>query len=82
MKFEDKQIIEKFHKMYGKDVEALRKQKERYAKLENESLQKFDDTKKYFFSLPKRTEIGGNHTDHNHGKVITESVNLWRTRYS
>ncbi len=28
------------------------------------------------FSAPGRTEIGGNHTDHNHGKVIAASVNL------
>ncbi len=28
-----------------------------------------------FFSAPGRTEIGGNHTDHQHGKVICASVN-------
>ena len=28
------------------------------------------------FSAPGRTEIGGNHTDHQHGKVLTGSVNL------
>ena len=27
-------------------------------------------------TAPGRTEIGGNHTDHNHGKVLTGSVNL------
>lgn len=27
------------------------------------------------FSAPGRTEIGGNHTDHNHGKVLAASVN-------
>ena len=29
-----------------------------------------------FFTSPGRTEIGGNHTDHNHGKVLTGSINL------
>ena len=29
-----------------------------------------------FFSAPGRTEIGGNHTDHQHGKVLAAAVNL------
>ncbi|MDR2150262.1 MAG: galactokinase [Spirochaetaceae bacterium] len=29
-----------------------------------------------FFSAPGRTELGGNHTDHNNGKVIAAAVNL------
>ena len=29
-----------------------------------------------FFSAPGRTEIGGNHTDHNHGRVIAGAVDL------
>jgi len=28
------------------------------------------------FSVPGRTEIGGNHTDHNHGRVLAGAVNL------
>ena len=28
------------------------------------------------FSAPGRTELGGNHTDHNHGKVIAASIQL------
>lgn len=28
------------------------------------------------FSAPGRTEISGNHTDHNHGKVLAGSINL------
>lgn len=30
----------------------------------------------YVFSAPGRTEIGGNHTDHQHGKVLAAAVNL------
>ena len=29
-----------------------------------------------FFSAPGRTEVGGNHTDHNNGKVLAAAVNL------
>ncbi len=40
----------------------------------------FTDTFGYdefeLFSSPGRTEIGGNHTDHNHGKVIAGSVHM------
>ena len=28
------------------------------------------------FSAPGRTEIGGNHTDHQHGRVLAAAVNL------
>ena len=30
----------------------------------------------HLFSAPGRTEIGGNHTDHNYGRVLAGSVNL------
>lgn len=29
-----------------------------------------------FYSAPGRTEIGGNHTDHNHGRVLAASIDL------
>ena len=32
--------------------------------------------KVYHFSAPGRTEIGGNHTDHQHGRVLAGSVNI------
>ena len=28
------------------------------------------------FSAPGRTEVGGNHTDHNHGRVLAAGINL------
>ena len=30
----------------------------------------------YFFSAPGRTELGGNHTDHQHGRVLAAAVTL------
>ncbi len=35
--------------------------------------------KHYLFSAPGRTEIGGNHTDHQHGCVLAAAVNLETT---
>ena len=32
--------------------------------------------KQYVFSAPGRTEIGGNHTDHQHGCVLAAAVDL------
>lgn len=29
-----------------------------------------------YFSSPGRTEISGNHTDHNHGKILAGSIHL------
>lgn len=76
MNFNNAYIIEKFHRMYGEQNEIIEGQKDRYQKLENDFLQKFNECEKYFFSAPGRTEICGNHTDHNHGKVLAGSVNL------
>ena len=35
-----------------------------------------ENTEAAIFSAPGRTEIGGNHTDHQRGKVLTGSVDL------
>lgn len=34
------------------------------------------DNDTFIFSAPGRTEIGGNHTDHQHGRVLAGAVNL------
>ena len=36
----------------------------------------FGDKKARVWSAPGRTEIGGNHTDHQHGKVVAASVDM------
>lgn len=36
----------------------------------------FGGAPEYYFSAPGRTEIGGNHTDHQRGKVLAGAVNL------
>lgn len=37
---------------------------------------RFPETEATLFSAPGRTELGGNHTDHQHGRVLAASVNL------
>ena len=35
-----------------------------------------DERDVFVYSVPGRTELSGNHTDHNHGKVIASSIDL------
>lgn len=63
-----------FEKLYG---EESAEQKLRYEKIKTEFAKQFGSADNIeFFSAPGRTEIGGNHTDHNHGRVLAASVNL------
>ncbi len=75
-KMASKPIIMDIDKLYRED--NLKQQKARYKKA-------VEDYKRYFssegeniriFSAPGRTEVGGNHTDHNCGKVLAASVDL------
>lgn len=59
-------------------LKELDQQKERYNKAIEAYSSYFGGIGKDFrlFSAPGRTEVGGNHTDHNHGKVLAAGVNL------
>lgn len=48
----------------------------RYQELVTKFQKTFGDEELMMFSSPGRTEISGNHTDHNHGKVLAGSINL------
>jgi galactokinase len=65
-----------FKTLYGADPDGLKKQGERYASLLKLFVKSFGDKPVEFFSSPGRTEIGGNHTDHNWGRVLAGAVNL------
>ncbi len=65
-----------FIKLYGKDEEVFKSQYNRYGKMLKMYREHFDESEQFFFSTPGRTEIGGNHTDHNLGRVIAASINL------
>lgn len=50
--------------------------KERYQHIIHQFTAAFGEKDMSLFSAPGRTEISGNHTDHNHGKVLAGSINL------
>ena len=57
--------------------EDIELQKERYTKLAEKFEEYFgSDREVEVYSAPGRTEVCGNHTDHNHGCVLAASVNL------
>ena len=63
--------------LYGAEESILREQQARYAQLLDRFHSLFGEREgAAFFSAPGRTEIGGNHTDHNNGRVLAASVNL------
>ncbi|MDD6063134.1 MAG: galactokinase family protein [Oscillospiraceae bacterium] len=54
----------------------LAAQKERYSSILDSFHKEFGEGTPAFFSAPGRTEVGGNHTDHNHGRVLAAGINL------
>ena len=66
-----------FAKLYGETPEILEQQRKRYAGLVDLFAADFGaDREVRLYSAPGRTEIGGNHTDHNNGVVMAAAVNL------
>ena len=61
---------------YGADPQVLQKQSLRYIGLLERFQASFNRKDVQIFSSPGRTEIGGNHTDHNYGRVLAGAVNL------
>ncbi len=63
-----------YQELYGKEAEV---QKARYRAIKEGFEETFGTAEAgEWYSAPGRTEIGGNHTDHNHGHVLTAAVNL------
>ena len=69
-------LSEVLHDLYGNEKEELSKQINRYSELYECFIEKFERSDVFLFSAPGRTELSGNHTDHNLGKVIEGSGNL------
>ena len=66
-----------FARLYGTDPAVLAKQRARYAALLDEFAAAWGEEREVrLYSAPGRTEIGGNHTDHNNGVVMAAAVNL------
>ncbi len=56
---------------------AVEEQRERYVALAELFAKEFGESDSLsFYSAPGRTEVCGNHTDHNNGKVLAAAVNL------
>lgn len=71
------QYQDSFEKMYGKDEETIINQKIRYINAIETFEEIFPDCNDIsIFSAPGRTEICGNHTDHQRGQVLAAAINL------
>lgn len=63
--------------LYGSCEQTISRQKQRYAGAVDRFRECYPDCEEIsVFSAPGRTEIGGNHTDHQHGCVLAAAVNL------
>jgi galactokinase len=67
---------EMLSKLYTNDFESYNFQLKRYINLIDKYKERFGDDEISLFSSPGRSEIGGNHTDHNSGKVLAASIDL------
>ena len=70
---------EMLSRLYCRPAEELQPYRERIVNVTEGFMKEFgrdDSAEVAVFSAPGRTEIGGNHTDHQRGKVLTGSVDL------
>lgn len=58
------------------DENLLDYQRNRYVKAIEKYITLYDNTDIEIYSAPGRSEVGGNHTDHQHGEVLAAAVNL------
>lgn len=66
-----------FAMLYGSAPETVLQQTKRYTALAERFQALFPNQQEIrFFSAPGRAEIGGNHTDHQSGRVLTASIHL------
>ena len=74
---ESGRLDEKLSVLYGSSEAALSRQRARYIGAIRRFAELFPDRGDIrLFSAPGRTEIGGNHTDHQHGCALAAAVNL------
>ena len=67
-------LDERLAYIYGEG--ALAYQRERYAKAIDEFEKIYGDGEIALYSVAGRSELSGNHTDHNHGCVVAASIDL------
>ncbi|WP_294731827.1 galactokinase family protein [uncultured Faecalibaculum sp.] len=61
--------------LYG-DRDMVAMERDRYVYALNSFMEHFGDLEVSVFTAAGRTEVSGNHTDHQHGRVLAASVNL------
>lgn len=67
----------KFDGMFAKLYKEVADARVRYAEAVDEFVKLYGEREDMrLFSAPGRTEVGGNHTDHQHGRVLAGSVDL------
>ena len=72
------EVMQRLQTLYGTREGMLVAQRARYTKVlkRHEDMIGSTEGPIYMISAPGRTEIAGNHTDHNRGKVLAAAVNL------
>lgn len=73
--FSSKEIDEKILDIY-KDDSLTDKNKDRYISTIQRFVSLYQDGDLMLFSAPGRSEVMGNHTDHQHGEVLAAGINL------
>ncbi|MBO5342281.1 MAG: galactokinase [Coprococcus sp.] len=58
------------------DEDKISYQKQRYIKAIESYIEEFGEDDVEIYSAPGRSEVGGNHTDHQHGEILAASINL------
>ena len=58
------------------DESMIEFQKKRYVDAIEQYINLYKDEEVEIFSVPGRSEVCGNHTDHQHGQVLATAINL------
>lgn len=75
-RIENKEFDAELKEIYGAEESVLSTQRARYRKAIAKFEELFGEGDVEIYSAPGRTEICGNHTDHQHGVVLAASINL------
>lgn len=75
-RIENKEFDAELKEIYGAEESVLSSQRARYRKAIAKFEELFGEGDVEIYSAPGRTEICGNHTDHQHGIVLAASINL------
>lgn len=75
-KIKDSSFSECLADLYYDDPEMISYQTKRYINAVSKYEKYFGKDDVEIYSAPGRTEVGGNHTDHQHGQVLAASINL------